>query len=65
MSKFMFQEKLIEYYKLIDTITEKLIWSKFNKLKLKNRWHHQLSADVISFFITRKCQKIQNIDKDG
>ena len=33
-------------------------------LKMKKCWHHLLQADVISFFVTRKCQKIQKIDEN-
>ena len=33
-------------------------------LKMKKCWHHLLQVDVIGFFVTRKCQKIQNIDEN-
>ena len=33
-------------------------------LKVKKCWHHLLWADVISFFVTRWCQKIQKIDEN-
>ena len=43
------------------------MWS--NQLKegwrLKKDWRHMLDADVISFFVTRKCQKIQKIDENS
>ena len=34
-------------------------------MKVKKSWHHLLYADVISFFGTRKCQKIRNIDENS
>ena len=30
---------------------------------MKKCWHHLLYADVINFFVTRKCQKIQKMAK--
>ena len=34
-----------------------------NRLKAKKCRQHLLYADVKSFFVTRKCQKIQKIDE--
>ena len=31
-------------------------------MKVKNCWHHLFYADVINFFVTRKCQKIWKVD---
>ena len=33
-------------------------------MKVKKCWYHLLYADVISFSITRKCQKIRKIDEN-
>ena len=32
-------------------------------LEVKKSWHHLLHADIISLFVTMKCQKIQKIDE--
>ena len=34
-------------------------------LKMKKYWHHLLQADVISFSVTRNCQKIQKFDENS
>ena len=33
-------------------------------LKVKHCWHYLLQADIIKFFVTRVCQKIQQVDKN-
>ena len=35
------------------------------QLKVKKCCHHLLYDDVISFFVTSKCQKIQKIDENS
>ena len=44
------------------TIVNQPIWSRF---KVKKCWCHLLYGDVISFFATRKCQKIRKIDENS
>ena len=33
-------------------------------LNVKKWWHQLLEADIISFFVTRKCQKIQKLNEN-
>ena len=53
----IFQEKLIKYHYNY-TIVKQPIWSR---LKVKHCWLYLLHVDVISFFVTEECQKIQKM----
>ena len=43
------------------SIVKQLVYSR---LKVKKCIHHLLYADVINFFVTRKCQKTRKIDEN-
>ena len=47
----------IEFYEIVKQPVE-------SRLKVKICWYHGLYADVISFFITKRCQKVQTINEN-
>ena len=61
--QFKFQKELIEYQYNFTQLLNKLFKAGWKWINAKCR-HHLLYADVTSYFVIRKCQKIQ-IDENN